>query len=151
MLDQFCHPKFHSVIALDIRHINLNKILESFHLSYPFQPKMGNLSITLCESLTQIVSHSPNVSTTPLRQWVFRQCLPFSWTTLRGKHCRHSIALMGVVDTFGHRLKPWIKSQKDIPLASQAISLKSVLKSYQTLKKPRSVSSNIHKLHLMLS
>jgi hypothetical protein len=44
---------------------------------------------------------SPNVSTTPLRQWGFRQCLPFSWTTLRGKHCRHPIAVMGVVDTFG--------------------------------------------------
>ena len=43
----------------------------------------------------------PNVSTTPLRQWGFRQCLPFSWTTLRGKHCWHSIAVMGVVDTFG--------------------------------------------------
>ena len=27
---------------------------------------------------------STNVSTTPLRQWGFRQCLPFSWTTLRG-------------------------------------------------------------------
>ena len=26
----------------------------------------------------------------------------FSWTTLRGKHCRHPIAVMGVVDTFGH-------------------------------------------------
>ena len=23
----------------------------------------------------------PNVSTTPLRKWGFRQCLPFSWTT----------------------------------------------------------------------
>ena len=34
-------------------------------------------------------------------QWGFGQCLPFSWTTLRGKHCRHPIALMGVVDTFG--------------------------------------------------
>ena len=43
-----------------------------------------------------------NVSTTPLRQWGIRQCLPFSWTTLRGKHCRHPIAVMGVVDTFGH-------------------------------------------------
>ena len=30
-----------------------------------------------------------NVSTTPLRQWGFRQCLSFSWTTLRGKHCGH--------------------------------------------------------------
>ena len=43
----------------------------------------------------------PNVSTTPLRQWGFQQCLPFSWTTLRGKHCRHPIEVMGVVDTFG--------------------------------------------------
>ena len=33
-------------------------------------------------------------------QWVFQQCLPFSWTTLRGKHCRQPIAVMGVVDTF---------------------------------------------------
>ena len=30
---------------------------------------------------------------------VFQQCLPFSWTTLRGKHCWHPIAVMGVVDT----------------------------------------------------
>ena len=43
----------------------------------------------------------PNVSTTPLRQWGFWQFLPFSWTTLRDKHCRHSIVVMGVVDTFG--------------------------------------------------
>ena len=42
-----------------------------------------------------------NVSTTPLRQWGFRRCLPFRWTTLRGRHCRHPIAVMGVVDTFG--------------------------------------------------
>ena len=38
--------------------------------------------------------------TTPLRQWGFRQCLPFSWTKPRGKHCRHPIAVIGVVDTF---------------------------------------------------
>ena len=38
----------------------------------------------------------PNVSTTPLQQWCFQQCLPFSWTT----HCRRPIAIMGVVDTF---------------------------------------------------
>ena len=41
-------------------------------------------------------------------QWGFQQCLPFSWTTLRGKHCRHPIAVMGVVDTFGQRhLRDW--------------------------------------------
>jgi hypothetical protein len=46
----------------------------------------------------------------PLRQWGFRQCLPFSWTTLRGEHCRHPIAVMGVVDTFEHEL--WIHCEK---------------------------------------
>ena len=43
------------------------------------------------------------VSTTPLWQWGFPQCLPVSWTTLKGKHCRHSIAIMAVVDTFEPR------------------------------------------------
>ena len=43
----------------------------------------------------------------PLRQWGFRQCLPFSWTTLRGKHCRHPIAVMGVVDTFKQSERLW--------------------------------------------
>ena len=42
----------------------------------------------------------------PIMAMGFQQCLPFSWTTLRGKHCRHPIAVpiavMGVVDTFGH-------------------------------------------------
>ena len=42
-----------------------------------------------------------NVSTTPLRQWGFQQCLPFSWITLGSKHCRHPIVVLGVVDTFG--------------------------------------------------
>ena len=41
------------------------------------------------------------ISTTLLRQWGFRQCLPFSWTKLRDKHCQHPIAVMGVVDMFG--------------------------------------------------
>ena len=48
------------------------------------------------------------VSTTPLPQWGFWQCLPFGWTTLRGKHCRHPIAVMGVVDTF----EQWIWSHR---------------------------------------
>ena len=38
-----------------------------------------------------------NVCSTPLQQ-----CLPFSWTTLRGKHRWHPTTVMGVVDTFGH-------------------------------------------------
>ena len=37
----------------------------------------------------------------PIMAMGFWHCLPFSWTTLRGKHCRHPIAVMGVVDMFG--------------------------------------------------
>ena len=47
---------------------------------------------------TSFRREGPNLSTTPLRQWGFRQCLPFSWTILKGKYCKHSIA---VVDKFG--------------------------------------------------
>ena len=43
---------------------------------------------------------SPNASTTQLRQRGCQQCLPFSWTTLRGKHCGHPIVVMAVVNTF---------------------------------------------------
>ena len=55
-----------------------------------------------------------NVSTTPLRHWGFRQCLPFSWTTLRGIHCRHPIAVMEVVDTFGQRSICYIFKQMNL-------------------------------------
>ena len=34
----------------------------------------------------------------PITAMGFWQCLPFSWTLLRGKHCWHPIAIMGVVD-----------------------------------------------------
>ena len=56
-------------------------------------------------SITSCMRQCRNVSTTPLRQSGFGQCLPFSWTTLRGKHCWRPIAaVMGVVDTFEHTL-----------------------------------------------
>ena len=57
--------------------------------------------------------YCPNVFTTPLRQWGFRQCLPFSWTTLRDKHCRHPIAVMGVVDMFGLDLFWFVLTHSD--------------------------------------
>ena len=67
-----------------------------YYAEYFFEP------VYFTELAQNIVKPSgPNVSTTPLQQWGFRKCLPFSWTTLRGKHCRHPIAVMGVVDTFG--------------------------------------------------
>ena len=35
--------------------------------------------------------------------------LPFSWTTLRDKHCRHPMAVMGDVDMFGQSLVILVK------------------------------------------
>ena len=60
--------------------------------------------VWLESSLFKKRSRGPNIFTTPLRQWGFRQCLPFSWTTLKGKHCWHLITIIGVVDTFGRGL-----------------------------------------------
>ena len=60
----------------------------------------SNSKIKVVES-KGICGERPNVSTTPLLQWGFWQCLPFNWTILRGKHCRHPITVMGAVDTFG--------------------------------------------------
>ena len=57
-------------------------------------PKRQNLT-------SQLPKLGPNVSRTPLWQQSFRQCLPVSWTILRGKYCRHPIVVMGVVDKFG--------------------------------------------------
>ena len=60
-----------------------------------FHPMASNILLLLW-------INSPNLSTTPLWQWGFRQCLPFSCTLLRGKHCRHPIGVIEVVDTFEH-------------------------------------------------
>ena len=48
------------------------------------------------------VQSSPPWIRPELQKWGFRQCLPFSWTTLRGKYSWHPIAVMEVADTFGH-------------------------------------------------
>ena len=55
-------------------------------------PKKGPGQLIVC----RIGDLCLNVSTTPLQQWGFGQCLPFSWTTLRGKHCWHPIAIIRV-------------------------------------------------------
>ena len=34
--------------------------------------------------------------------FTFQQDFPFSWAILRVKHCRHPIAVMRVIDMFGH-------------------------------------------------
>ena len=66
-------------------------------------------NISLCE-FAHHYSHCLNVSTTPLQQWGFWQCLPFSLTTLRRNHCWHPIAVMGFVDISGILFSVWDKS-----------------------------------------
>ena len=55
--------------------------------------------------LTAINLQKSREITLQIQQWGFPQCLPFSWKTLRDKHCRHPIAVMGVVDTFRQQLE----------------------------------------------
>ena len=72
------------------------------------------------------LSYNPNVSTYPLWQWGFGQCLPLSWSTLRGKHCQHPIAVMGVADTFRHDLESFGLLSKQHSFTSYLFGLKPV-------------------------
>jgi hypothetical protein len=94
----------------EILDLIIKKSCSTDNLNSLFWPydKIENLLWILVRDLVKGLGL--NVSTTPLRQWGFRQCLPFSWTTLRGKHCRHPIAVMGVVDTFG--LGVWVQKSQ---------------------------------------
>jgi hypothetical protein len=85
----FLYTKF-SWIGVSLKMSKNPIFLQFFEYSLICGHRIGLKMIKFCR----------NVSTTPLQQWGFRQCLPFSWTTLRGKHCRYPIAVMGVVDTF---------------------------------------------------
>ena len=88
--------KLHVSMRTNKKHDPPCYILHLQWIGIPFE------EVFICKSI--FTRKCPNVSTSPLRQWCFRQCLPFSWTTLRGKHCRHPIAIMGVVDTLGQSL-----------------------------------------------
>ena len=50
-----------------------------------FHTQLFWINLNFCANSERLLRPCPNVSTTPLRQWGFRQCLPFSWTTLIGK------------------------------------------------------------------
>ena len=84
---------------------------------------------------------SPKVSTTPLRQWGFHQCLPFSCTTLRYKHCQHPIVILVVVDTFGpgqidgQKNRPERPARENIPQrhCGSMLTLSFLVKNIQTL------------------
>ena len=82
------------VLVHDIRYIHIffNYYVRVFGAFEPLNLFQG-LGLDVSRE-----AHCPNVSTTPLQQWGFRQCLPFSLTTLRGKHCQHPIAVMSYMN-----------------------------------------------------
>ena len=86
--------KLHVSMRTNKKHDPPCYILHLQWIGIPFE------EVLICTSI--FTRKCPNVSTSPLRQWGFRQCLPFSWTALRDKDCRHHIAVMGVVDMFRH-------------------------------------------------
>ena len=79
-------------ISVFVKYANSNNMLLS-KCSFPISSNVGDQN-----TFWLVASNGPNISSTPLKQWGFRQCLPFSWTTIRGKHLRQPITIMGVVD-----------------------------------------------------
>ena len=51
------------------------------------------MSYLLCRKYL-CVAHLAQTYLQPVLQQGLRQCLPFSWTTLRGKHCLHPTAVL---------------------------------------------------------
>ena len=104
----------------------------------------------------QFLPPSSNASTTPFQQWGFWQFLLFSWTTIRGKHCRHPITVMGAVDTFGPRhlyknssfANLWYLSY-NLELAIECPEINSRI--YETLKDAAQLPGRIFPINLWLS
>ena len=63
------------------------------------------------------------------------KCLHFSWTTLRGIHCRHPIALMVVVNTFGqsHTIENYVNLHH-VWLTRQIIGKKQLIATDKNFK-----------------
>ena len=62
----------------------------------------------------------------PIMAMGLSKCLPFSWTTLRGKHYLHPIAIMGVVYTFGQRVaKDYTANVLSAEIADECLQTKS--------------------------
>ena len=80
--------------AISDGHFNgMTALLPPFSISQ--NPAKDQALAALPPALHKIMYSGLSISATPLRP-----CLPFSWTTLQGEHCRHLIVVTGVVDTF---------------------------------------------------
>ena len=78
--------------------LDLNNLYVKYH-----SPRVGGQNQKKSQ---QAKSLSWSISNRMIRVMGFWQRLPFSWTTLRGKHCWHPIAVMGVIDTFRRTFVP---------------------------------------------
>ena len=88
------------------RNLGIGKILHLICIIWKFIVK---LSVCYGTSVCQIFSGGMRKKKKDyLYFWEGHKNLPFSWITLRGKHCRHPIAVMGVVDMFVHYLPYFI-------------------------------------------
>ena len=66
---------------------------------------MGSVIDRTCRYFDTAMKTDENLCVTFIMGMGCRQCLTFSWTTLRGKHCRRPIvAVMGFAHAFGHEL-----------------------------------------------
>ena len=71
-----------------------------------------------------------NVSTNPLQQCCFQQCLPFSWTTLRGKHYWHPIAVKDLYKMHQWEGKIWIIVSFSINASKIIMKIKWIAKLF---------------------
>ena len=122
--DTIFYVRTFSRLVIEIRGVNQSYLSQVCCMCGPTYTTQSFFSTSI----------SPNVSTTPLWQWGFWQRLPFIWTTLRGKHCWHPIAVMGVVDTFGLSAKT--REIAQFEFQSPLFYIFSSEKTYYSVQKP---------------
>ena len=87
------------------------------------------MELTPCRPMKLFVSNLEQVNGTKL--------YTFSWTTLRDKHCRYPIAVMGVVDTFWHQLLAYMnftyQQFQKVPIAYNFFMVHHLISLQQTL------------------
>ena len=79
--------------------ITIDMLIETVRCLMPLLISFILLILTLLSMWLHVVQ-CWKAFATPITTMGRRQCLPFSWTPLRGKHCRRPIAVMGFAHAF---------------------------------------------------
>ena len=105
-------------------HLKLFELLDRC-LNFRNLPRVSMLCIRLVQIMDQLETQCASIGS--LQPYYvngfFWQYLPFSWTTLRGKHCRHPIVVMGVVVTISNYVTGTFRLD-DIPVAKHPWALR---------------------------